>query len=651
MSDRVKFGADAQEYFDVVDKIRSAHTRLGEHINRTGGEFGLRTSLRVEQNVAQFARTLAEARTGLDVVAAGVERVGLSLKGSFAFAAIAGATIGTITAIKRALDEDEKSANAARDAIQKALSVGVGSEGNSIDDLGERATKLTDGVVAAQKRIDELQNRGSVKKFAFDLADLPSIDNPKSGEAYKRLAEKRVLESQIADAKAAQNTIDENIAARSAAELSILRLKVDGQGEAASLSEAELKSKERIAQLFDQIAAGKIGPGAAGDRLTDLVDLGQAEKASAKNQITDREMVLRIDKEIAEVRGNPEDRALKVLELEVDKAKELELYAQNTDRAGEARVARIQKETQLFEHQLALSIRRLQAEAAVDALAIKHEAGSRSVNAPAEEGQRNELVANIEVSQRALRAADDRIKKEGETIDALKDQRTAIFAVADAQDALAKFDLERAFAHAQTLKAAQAVTSEMGLQAQGEDHLAELAGIREAYEGKIAQHLHEGREDLAEQDRRQQSIARLNAKAAELAKSPAQREAERIAQRQRDFYFRNAAAGEADEADRRRRGAYTRHPDAYDRSPDAYSGPGDRNRRSPLGLSGDHDWSKFNERFHPLRDQATSDRADKSKAADNQGKEAGSELGGKLDTLVGAVNDLKNTTNTVWGGK
>jgi len=100
------------------------------------------------------------------------------------------------------------------------------------------------------------------------------------------------------------------------------------------------------------------------------------------------------------------------------------------------------------------------------------------------------------------------------------------------------------------------ITKQIEAQAAGNKKLAALAQIRAQFELQIADAIRQGNAPKAKELAKQQAAAELGAKAADLRKTPQERQAERKEQAENNRLERLVNAREKDKADRRRRGAF-----------------------------------------------------------------------------------------------
>jgi len=129
------------------------------------------------------------------------------------------------------------------------------------------------------------------------------------------------------------------------------------------------------------------------------------------------------------------------------------------------------------------------------------------------------------------------------------------------------------------------ITKQIEAQAAGNKKLAALAQIRAQFELQIADAIRQGNAPKAKELAKQQAAAELGAKAADLRKTPQERQAERKEQAENNRIERLVNAREKDKADRRRRGAFDATDSADFTSPAAEKARkefADRNERRLL---------------------------------------------------------------------
>ena len=112
------------------------------------------------------------------------------------------------------------------------------------------------------------------------------------------------------------------------------------------------------------------------------------------------------------------------------------------------------------------------------------------------------------------------------------------------------------------------ITKQIEAQAAGNKKLAALAQIRAQFELQIGEAIRQGNKPKARELANQQAAAELGARAADLRKTPQERQAERKEQVENDRALRLAAARDKDKAQRRARGAYDQ-TDSNDRVSEA----------------------------------------------------------------------------------
>jgi hypothetical protein len=100
------------------------------------------------------------------------------------------------------------------------------------------------------------------------------------------------------------------------------------------------------------------------------------------------------------------------------------------------------------------------------------------------------------------------------------------------------------------------ITAQINAQAAGNKKLAALAQIRAQFELQIADAIRQGNAPKAKELAKQQAAAELGAKAADLRKTPQERQTERKEQAANDKAERLVNARERDKENRRKRGAY-----------------------------------------------------------------------------------------------
>lgn len=112
------------------------------------------------------------------------------------------------------------------------------------------------------------------------------------------------------------------------------------------------------------------------------------------------------------------------------------------------------------------------------------------------------------------------------------------------------------------------ISAQINAQAAGNQKLAQLAQIRAQFELQIGEAIRQGNKPKARELANQQAAAELGARAADLRKTPQERQAERKEQVENDRALRLAAARDKDKAQRRARGAYDQ-TDSNDRVSEA----------------------------------------------------------------------------------
>ena len=113
------------------------------------------------------------------------------------------------------------------------------------------------------------------------------------------------------------------------------------------------------------------------------------------------------------------------------------------------------------------------------------------------------------------------------------------------------------------------ITKQIEAQAAGNKKLAALAQIRAQFELQIADAIRQGNAPKAKELAKQQAAAELGARAADLRKTPQERQADRKAQAENDRLDRLVNAREKDKENRRRRGAFDQTDSNDFKSPSA----------------------------------------------------------------------------------
>ena len=113
------------------------------------------------------------------------------------------------------------------------------------------------------------------------------------------------------------------------------------------------------------------------------------------------------------------------------------------------------------------------------------------------------------------------------------------------------------------------ITKQIEAQAAGNKKLAALAQIRAQFELQIGEAIRQGNKPKARELANQQAAAELGARAADLRKTPQERQADRKAQAENDRLDRLVNAREKDKENRRRRGAFDQTDSNDFKSPSA----------------------------------------------------------------------------------
>ena len=113
------------------------------------------------------------------------------------------------------------------------------------------------------------------------------------------------------------------------------------------------------------------------------------------------------------------------------------------------------------------------------------------------------------------------------------------------------------------------ITKQIEAQAAGNKKLAALAQIRAQFELQIADAIRQGNAPKAKELAKQQAAAELGARAADLRKTPQERQADRKAQAENDRLDKLVNAREKDKENRRRRGAFDQTDSNDFKSPSA----------------------------------------------------------------------------------
>lgn len=603
MSDVVKFGADAREYFEVTDAMKAAHDKLGEHLNRNssraaeGHERLLVSSHRVASQFDKVANVLASGGGAADVAATAFEGLGHALHLPIGELAL----IGTLAIGIDKLGENAHEASLAARAMYREF---------------EKKPATTVGLLSETGIIQQLEKeRELVKKFEEKSSGISGSANVLLGinQSRDQIREEGRRRSQL---------LQEQLRNRSGETTSVAAQSASGDERNADKLNVTLASEERIAAILTSEVLTKRTKTALVDEenarlqiqlgLVDKIHDAKAREVELIRTLSDIQVRSGDDTGVDSARAK-QAAALK----ELDAAKNS--GTQQEQDAASAKVAAAGAELDA-----ALQLRDVQRDIyrlSLARTAIGRLVSSQSVDATPEERQRLALQGQQQIAQQALATANERYKKaegEGRLTDRIRsDQAQASGEAQAAADALTVFDKERAFNHEQTLNAAQSTTREMELQASGADHLARLAQIASTAEQKRAQYLHDGRGDLAEQVTAQEKISKLQEKANELAKSPQQKYQEAVSQSEKERNLRTAAAQEKDETDRHRRGSYT-----------------DGGRPGPLS---DAD---FHKQFKPLSDQAAQHREATAAHAETKDKHDTGTLITRVDTLLGTLNAL-----------
>ena len=173
----------------------------------------------------------------------------------------------------------------------------------------------------------------------------------------------------------------------------------------------------------------------------------------------------------------------------------------------------------------------------------------------------NEALATRNVTLTSqLEIIDSQIGAEGKKLATLEKQdQVDKYAVARQKAAVQAALLQKQefyYQNAKDLEQQKLITAQINAQAAGNQKLAQLAQIRAQFELQIADAIRQGNAPKAKELAKQQAAAELGARAADLRKTPQERQADRKAQAENDRLDKLVNAREKDKESRRRRGAF-----------------------------------------------------------------------------------------------
>ena len=186
----------------------------------------------------------------------------------------------------------------------------------------------------------------------------------------------------------------------------------------------------------------------------------------------------------------------------------------------------------------------------------------------------NEALATRNVTLTSqLEIIDSQISAEGKKLATLEKQdQVDKYAVARQKAAVQAALLQKQefyYQNGKDLEQQKLITKQIEAQAAGNKKLAALAQIRAQFELQIADAIRRGNAPKAKELANQQAAAELGARAADLRKTPQERQADRKAQAENDRLDRLVNAREKDKENRRRRGAFDQTDSNDFKSPSA----------------------------------------------------------------------------------
>ena len=186
----------------------------------------------------------------------------------------------------------------------------------------------------------------------------------------------------------------------------------------------------------------------------------------------------------------------------------------------------------------------------------------------------NEALATRNVTLTSqLEIIDSQIGAEGKKLATLEKQdQVDKYAVARQKAAVQAALLQKQefyYQNGKDLEQQKLITAQINAQAAGNQKLAQLAQIRAQFELQIADAIRQGNAPKAKELANQQAAAELGARAADLRKTPQERQADRKAQAENDRLDRLVNAREKDKENRRRRGAFDQTDSNDFKSPSA----------------------------------------------------------------------------------
>ena len=186
----------------------------------------------------------------------------------------------------------------------------------------------------------------------------------------------------------------------------------------------------------------------------------------------------------------------------------------------------------------------------------------------------NEALATRNVTLTSqLEIIDSQISAEGKKLATLEKQdQVDKYAVARQKAAVQAALLQKQefyYQNGKDLEQQKLITKQIEAQAAGNKKLAALAQIRAQFELQIADAIRQGNAPKAKELAKQQAAAELGARAADLRKTPQERQADRKAQAENDRLDKLVNAREKDKENRRRRGAFDQTDSNDFKSPSA----------------------------------------------------------------------------------
>ena len=186
----------------------------------------------------------------------------------------------------------------------------------------------------------------------------------------------------------------------------------------------------------------------------------------------------------------------------------------------------------------------------------------------------NEALATRNVTLTSqLEIIDSQIGAEGKKLATLEKQdQVDKYAVARQKAAVQAALLQKQefyYQNGKDLEQQKLITAQINAQAAGNQKLAQLAQIRAQFELQIADAIRQGNAPKAKELAKQQAAAELGARAADLRKTPQERQADRKAQAENDRLDKLVNAREKDKENRRRRGAFDQTDSNDFKSPSA----------------------------------------------------------------------------------